>query len=149
HAGGTIAVDIRMPSSTKIEDNYKVKADRERVFTHDSTQAQIDNHTAVRGRTNGYSSHFYATRNSEKRTTLNAQRYSGNCCNQHIIVKMGGPPYQIESCADPDWKENTELWNILSIGGFTNFVERVQGHDQSISVRFAKEWNERTVDYGG
>ncbi|KAH9292477.1 hypothetical protein KI387_042334, partial [Taxus chinensis] len=33
--------------------------------------------------------------------------------------------------------------------GFTNFVERVQGHDQSISVHFAKEWKERTVDYGG
>ncbi|KAH9322034.1 hypothetical protein KI387_016673, partial [Taxus chinensis] len=62
-----------MPSSMKTEDNYKVKADRERVFTRDFTQAQIGNYTAVCGRTNGYSSHFYATRNSEKRTTLNAQ----------------------------------------------------------------------------
>ncbi|KAH9293285.1 hypothetical protein KI387_041509 [Taxus chinensis] len=149
HAGSTIAVDIRLPSSAKTEDNYKVKADRIRVFTRDFTQTQIGNPTAVRGRTNGYSSHFYATRNGEKRTTLNAQRYFENCCNQHILVKMGGPPCQIEPCADPDWKDNTELWNILSIGGFTNFVERVQGHDQSISVRFAKEWNERMVDYGG
>ncbi|KAH9311987.1 hypothetical protein KI387_027022, partial [Taxus chinensis] len=63
HAGSTIAVDIRLPSSAKTEDNYKVKADRIRVFTRDFTQTQIGNPTAVHGRTNGYSSHFYATRN--------------------------------------------------------------------------------------
>ncbi|KAH9301684.1 hypothetical protein KI387_013267, partial [Taxus chinensis] len=73
HAGSTIAVDIQSPSSAKTKDNYKVKADRIRVFTRDFTQTQIGNPTAVRGRTNGYSSHFYATRNGEKRITLNAQ----------------------------------------------------------------------------
>ncbi|KAH9301367.1 hypothetical protein KI387_012950, partial [Taxus chinensis] len=64
-------------------------------------------------------------------------------------VIMGGSPCQIEPSVDLDWRDNVELWNILSHGGITNFMEKVQGHDQSILVCFAKDWKDHTVDYGG
>lgn len=63
HAGGTTAVDIRMPNSTKTDDKYKVTVDRERVFTRDFPQAH---YAAVRDKSNGYSSQSYAIFNSKK-----------------------------------------------------------------------------------
>lgn len=62
---------------------------------------------------------------------------------------MGGAPCQIEPSADPEWKNNEELWNLLNQGGITNFIEKIQGHDKSISIQFVKDWKDRKVEYGG
>lgn len=61
---------------------------------------------------------------------------------------MGGAPCQIEPSADPEWKNN-DLWNLLNQGGITNFMKKIQGQDQSISVNFAKDWKDHTVEYRG
>ncbi|KAH9311528.1 hypothetical protein KI387_026563, partial [Taxus chinensis] len=48
---------------------------------------------------------------------------------------------------NPEWKENTELWDYLQIGGLSNFIERIQGFDQDISIKFTQGWKNRIVKY--
>ncbi|KAH9310108.1 hypothetical protein KI387_038019, partial [Taxus chinensis] len=62
---------------------------------------------------------------------------------------MGHAPCQLKPCSDLSWKNNEELWNLLQKGGISNFIERIQGHDQNISVHFAMDWKDKKVDYGG
>ncbi|KAH9329385.1 hypothetical protein KI387_001493, partial [Taxus chinensis] len=60
---------------------------------------------------------------------------------------MGGPPCKTEPTHNPAWKEDGVLWNYLQIGGLSNLIERIQGFDQDISIRFSQGWKNQVVKY--
>ncbi|KAH9309471.1 hypothetical protein KI387_037382, partial [Taxus chinensis] len=54
--------------------------------------------------------------------------------------EMGGAPCQPDPYSDLAWKKNEEICKLLQKGGISNFIERIQGHDQNISVHLAIDW---------
>ena len=45
---------------------------------------------------------------------------------------MGGDLCQLEPNCDPSWKDNVELWNYLQMGGVSNYIEKIKGHDHNV-----------------
>ncbi|KAH9329531.1 hypothetical protein KI387_001639, partial [Taxus chinensis] len=62
---------------------------------------------------------------------------------------MGGDPCRVEPMLNWKWKDDRELWSILQIGGFTNFLVRVHGYDSHISNDSAKNWKDTVVRIKG
>ncbi|KAH9308859.1 hypothetical protein KI387_036770, partial [Taxus chinensis] len=60
---------------------------------------------------------------------------------------MGGPPCKTEPTHNPAWKDDTVLWNYLQKGGLTKFIEKIQGFEQDLSIKFAQGWRNRVVKY--
>ncbi|KAH9291794.1 hypothetical protein KI387_043015, partial [Taxus chinensis] len=69
--------------------------------------------------------------------------------SQSLSITMGGAPKQTEPTCDPRWKQDEVLWNLLKIGGVSNFIERISGYDTRISAKFARLWKDGSITFRG
>ena len=54
------------------------------------------------------------------------------------IEIMGGKQKQVEPPSCVRWKKNSEVWDILRLGNFTGYMERLKGNNPAITHQFVK-----------
>ncbi|KAH9322708.1 hypothetical protein KI387_017347 [Taxus chinensis] len=60
-------------------------------------------------------------------------------------VTMGGDRTRVESSSHGSIVDNKSIWHLFSIGGFRNYITRLQGHDPLLTMEFGVAWKDGKV----
>ena len=58
------------------------------------------------------------------------------------VLQMGGKRRRVEPGSCMEWMKKEEVWEILSRGNFTGYMEKLNGGNLAITQQFLKSWKE-------
>ena len=64
------------------------------------------------------------------------------------VETMGGKRKRVEPPSFPEWKNKSQVWDILRCGNFIRYMERLRGNNLTITHQFIKSWKDGSVMVG-
>ena len=64
------------------------------------------------------------------------------------VMQMGGKRQRVEPGSCMEWMKKDEVWEILSRGNFTGYMEKLNGGNPTITQQFLKSWKEGSIMVG-